>query len=84
MTQDDRLQSIDDKITIIQTTLTILVTKFETVETRGCKASMDKINDVEHNLEKNFREHTFIKGIAYTFGGLGALFGYIIHYFKKG
>ncbi len=92
MTQDDKLQLISDNIGNIQSTLAVLVKQFEIVEERGCKASMNKISEIEDkrikpietNLEKNFREHTFIKGIAYTFGGVGALIGYIIHYFKKG
>lgn len=86
MTQDERLQLISESINEINISLAVLIKRFDIVDTRGCLAAMDKISEIEDEkikplekkLEKNFREHSFMRGIIYFLALASSIILYLL------
>ena len=50
----------------------------KTINERGCIIGIDKIQKVKDNLEKNTREHIWIKGWAYATATSTAIVAYAL------
>jgi|TARA_Y100000310_G_C20367798_1_gene662058 hypothetical protein len=48
------------------------------IQSRGCKVGIDRINKVAGDLEKNTREHIWLKGWSYAVGVFVTMLTWII------
>ena len=63
---DDKLDVIQTTVNKISTDIAVLVNEMQTMNNRGCKASMDKIEILEKDVDK-------AKGMAIGGGIIGSI-----------
>ena len=54
-----------------------------TIKTRGCQKGMEDIKTVAINLEKNTREHIWVKGAAAVLSVITMIAGFVAGFFWK-
>ena len=79
---DDKLDVIQTTVNKISTDIAVLVNEMQTMNNRGCEASVKADMEINKRLEANEKEHTMIKGIAYAGGIIGSAVGWGLSFFN--
>ena len=79
---DDKLDVIQTTVNKISTDIAVLVNEMQTMNNRGCEASVKADMEINKRLEVNEKEHTMIKGIAYAGGIIGSAVGWGLSFFN--
>lgn len=71
---DDKLDVIQTTVNKISTDIAVLVNEMQTMNTRGCKASMDEIAEMkEKKIEPMEKKLNRVEGIAVGGGAIGTI-----------
>lgn len=78
-----KLDKIIEALGNLNTDIKLVQQEIGVLNNRGCMSSVKAIIAVNERIDKNEKEHTFIKGVAYAGGIIGSITGYLLSYFNS-